>query len=306
MPFVRNLEQALDVIEPERAARLCLDILYGRQPNSLVNQRILYLLADRVRPALQQSGTPFGRPHSRRDRIIDQALGLLSVPADEAVPELVRLFEEARGSVRGFIALALGATKSQRAAPILLKAFQEEERAIAWCVADALLDLDDRSVIPPLITLYDDPTAKWGLQQRILYVLGRMRATEARGLIERGLEHPYIYTRSRAVDMLWLLAPVENAEEILWKKLGFSNKGPEYDSEPVWDREYLQHRLVTALGRVGTGRSIGHLLRFRRETLPDRPPPETDVEKRERQRLEQSLDRAIRELQRRDLGGMHA
>jgi hypothetical protein len=301
MPFVRNLEQALDVIEPERAARLCLDILYGRRPNSLVNQRIVYLLTDTIRPALQRKGSPFGDPESRRDRMIDQALGLLSSKPSK-VTELARLFERARGPVRGVISLALGATKSQEATAVLLKALQEEKGRTAWCVADALLDIDDRTVIPCLMELSDDPSAKSGLQQRILYVLGRMRATEARGLIEKGLEHRSVYAKAHAVNMLYLLAPVDGAEDILWEKLGFSDKGPEHDSEPVWKSEYLQHRMVTALGRVGTGRSIDHLLRFRRETLPDRAPPDTDTQKRERQRLEQSLDRAIRKLQGRNPG----
>jgi len=301
MPFVRNLEQALDVIEPERAARLCLDILTGRQPNSLVNQRIVYLLAYIIRPALQQKGSPFGDPKSSRDRMIDQALGLLTAEPPE-VEELINLIGEASGPVRGVIYLALGATKSQEATPVLFDALQKEEGRIAWCVADGLLDLDDRSLIPRLMALYDDPDTTWGTQQRILYVLGRMRATEARGLIQKGLQHPYVYAKAHAVNMLYLLAPVDGAEEILWEKLGFSDKGPEHDSEPVWKSEYLQHRMVTALGRVGTRRSIDHLVHFKREILPNRSPPETDAKRRERQRLEQSVDRAIHGLERREAG----
>jgi HEAT repeat protein len=189
------------------------------------------------------------------------------------------------------------------ATPVLLKAFQEEERGTAWCVADGLIDLDDRTIIPHLVALYDDPSAKWGLQARILYVLGRMRAREARVLIDKGLEHSYWHARARAVELLWLLAPVEDAEEILSSKLAASQKGPTYDSK--WDDEYLQRRLVTALGRVGSVQSLDILQQFKGEYLPTRPQPTTDEDRRARWRLEESLDQSARDLRLRQYGGTH-
>lgn len=146
-----------------------------------------------------------------------------------------------------------------------------------------------------------DTPAKPGHQTRILNVLGRMRATEARdeGLIEDSLNHRSRTARAHAANMLWLLAPVPGAEAIIWERLGFSPDGPACDTDPVETHKYVLHRLVTALGRVGIGRSLEHLWRFRAETLPRRPLPRTDLKKRERRRLEQSLERAIHALENR-------
>lgn len=301
MPFVRNLEQALEVISPERAARLCVQVIVGTRPNSLVNQRILYLLAGRIRPVLQAKGASLVRPGFQNDQIIEEALAWLepTVPVESAVRALERLYARVKGPVRGFTGLALGATHSPLATPLLVEALGREERGIGWCIADALLDLGDRSVIPILIAEYGQAGAKPGHQTRILYVLGRMRATEAReaGLIEMGLTHRSRFARARAADMLWLLAPVPGAEAILWGRLGFSPEGPASDTAPAETQEYVLHRLVTALGRIGTEQSVAHLQRFRAETIPRRPVPETKDGARERGRLEQSLDRATHALE---------
>jgi len=298
LPFVRNLQQAVEVMEPERATQLCLNIIYGKGPNSYVNQRILYLLKNQIRPALQKEGKPVGDPGSRRDRAIDQAVAKLSLPPSSAVPDLIEMFQNTRGRLRGFVALALGATKSPLARERLLRAMQEEKETIGWSVADALLDLNDRSIIPHLIDWFSSARSS-GLRRRILYVLGRMQATEARGLIDEGLKDDQWVVKSHAINMLWLLAPVEGAEKMLWEKLSFSEKGPEYDTKPVWTSEHLQHRLVRVLGRIGSRQSIDHLTHFAAEDVARRDQPTTEGARRRRERLEETLDRAIRELERR-------
>lgn len=299
MPVVEHLQLAETVLPPEHTARLCLQIVYGRAPNSLVFQKILKLLAEEVRPKLAAQGLPLGRPSSKLDQAIEEAVVALAAPPGEAVPRLIELIDRVRNQrVRGLIALALGETGSARAAPTLMRILREEKRALSWAAADALIALGDRSIADELMEWFRDPELGAGLKQRVLYVLGRMQATEARALVEPGLAHPNYRVKAQAINMLWLLAPVEGAETLLWEKLGFRDGGVAFDRPPVWKNEWLQKRLVTALGRVGSLEALPHLERLA-ASVAARPEPETPGRKRQRTELIKAIQRALQDLQRR-------
>lgn len=303
MPFLENLERAVEVLPAEHVSKLCLRIIYGRKPNSLVNQRLLKLLTEKVRPELQKKGKKLGRPESKLDIMIDEAVAALDSPVEVSVHRLEALLTSVKNSrVRSIIALALGNTKSSLATPTLLSMLREEKGTVGWSAADALIALDNRSIIPKLIAYFEDASGSASLQTRLLYILGRMKANEARTLLSKGLEHPNLYVKARAIDLIWLLAPIENSEEILWQKLGFNPEGIEKDGNPAYKSEYLQHRLVTALGRVGSLKAKDHLRRFASDDVAYRMKPKTKHQMRRRHRLEESINRAIRDLEIRHIG----
>ena len=300
MPFVLDLEAAAAVIPPEQVAAQCLQIIFGPAPNSLVYQRVLHLLVQ-LRPRLP-AGQGIGQAGVKGERALDAAVAALGRPAEAAAPRLVALLTEtADARVRGLVALALGETGSPVATPALLDLLETGADETSWAAADALIALDDRAIIAGLMAMFGDPDVRMGLKQRILYILGRMRAEEARALIEPGLKHPHLKVKAQAINLLWLLAPVENGEEIAWEKLGFSREGVAHDGRPAWSGEWIQGRLVTALGRIGSPAAKAHLERFEREVAA-RPAPATRIRVRGRQRLLESIARARQDLERRHPG----
>jgi hypothetical protein len=299
MPFVLDLERVCKYAPPEQVADLCLRIIYGRKPNSLVNQRILKLLI-KLKPKLQEIGKQIGRASSEKHRLLDETISALAHPAGEAVPTLVSLMDRTKNpDARGVIALALGETKSKLATGYLMKLLKNleedpRERRVSWCAADALIALNDRSIIPELISLFDDPLIGIGLRQRILYIMGLLRAVEARALVPKGLDSKW-QVQSQAIKLIWMLDPVENGEKILWEKLGFYKEGEHY-CVPAWSNELLQQRLVTALGHVGSPDALIHLKKFE-EKVKQRPEPQAN--KLSRRLLLEGIEDAIKDLTRR-------
>lgn len=293
MPFVEDLERVEAVMPPERVVTFYLQIIHGRVPNSLVMQKVLRRLIQ-LRPRLKEQRIAGIRP--RLDETIDAGVAALDLPAEQAVSRLGELFSEVDNArVKSVVALALGETKSSQAAPVLLRIFRTADFKVRWAAADALIALNDRTIIPGLVAWFDE-TDTVSDKQRILYILGRMRAEEGRALVQRGLESSDWRVKGRAVDLIWLLAPVQDGEAILWKKLGFQQQGE--DHPPVWSSEWLQKRLVTALGRVGSPDAIEHLERFSR-VLASRPTAESPSAHQRRRELGRSVDRAIQDLVRR-------
>ncbi len=293
MPFVEDLQRVEAVVPPERVVRLYLQVIYGRQPNSLVMQRVFRRLVQ-LRPQL--GGKPIAGLRPRLDKAIDEAVAALDIAPEKAVSELEALFHRVKNQrVKGVIALALGETKSSHATQVLFNILQTAPFVVRWAAADALVALNDRAIIPKLIAWFDK-TRTVSDKQRILYILGRMRAEEARALVQKGLDCPDARVKVRAIDLLWLLAPVENGEAILWEKLGFRREGR--DRQPVWSGGWLQKRMVTALGRVGSPEALWHLERFADE-VTRRPEPESPGHQRRRRGLEKSIRQAIQDLERR-------
>ena len=293
MPFVEDLERVEAVIPPERVVAFYLQIIHGRGPNSLVMQKVFRRLTQ-LRPRLKEQRIAGIRP--RLDETIDASVAALDLPAEQAVSRLGELFSEVDNArVKSVVTLALGETKSSQATPVLLRIFRTADFKVRWAAADALIALNDRTIIPGLVAWFDE-TDTVSDKQRILYVLGRMRAEEGRALVQRGLESSDWRVKGRGVDLIWLLAPVQDGEAILWRKLGFQRQGE--DHPPVWSSEWLQKRLVTALGRVGSPEAIEHLERFS-HLLSSRPVAELPSDRQRRRELVRSVDRAIQDLVRR-------
>lgn len=309
MPVVQDL-QKLKEKEPGAVAIPCLQVIRGPKPNSLVTQAVLRLLVE-LPPELLVV-----RPRSQLDAEVNKAVAALSSPAAEAVPKLKTLLADVRNvRVRGIIALALGETKSPLAIPALLETLtrvKNREDHISWCAADALIALNESSTVDKLIALFQDPLIKPGVKQRILYVLGRMPVArvslpveKAHKLIEEGVQLGR-NSKGRAIDLIWLLMPEDEAErqgwvrhyeKILYQKLGFNRGEVAQDKTPVWKDEWLQKRLVTALGRIGSQEAIKHLEQFA-EITQQRPEPKSKTLQRKRNELKHSIRRAIRDLQR--------
>jgi hypothetical protein len=309
MPVVQDL-QKLKEKKPEAVAIPCLQVIRGPKPNSLVTQAVLRLLVE-LPPELLVV-----RPRSQLDAEVNKAVVALSSPAAEAVPKLKSLLANVRNvRVRGIIVLALGETKSPLTIPTLLETLarvKTREDHISWCAADALIALNESSTVDKLIALFQDPLIKPGVKQRILYILGRMPVAggrlpveKARELIEEGLQLRG-NSKGRAIDLIWLLMPeddderqgwVKHYEKILYQKLGFNKGEVAQDKTPIWRDEWLQKRLVTALGRIGSQEAVKHLKRFA-EITQQRPKPKSRTLQRKRNELKQSIQRAIRDLQR--------
>ncbi|MGC9350136.1 MAG: HEAT repeat domain-containing protein [Anaerolineae bacterium] len=293
MPFVEDLERVETVIPPEQVVKFYLRVIHGHRPNSLVMQKVLRRLVQ-VRPRL--GGKPIAGVRRDLDKIIDAAIAALDLSPEEAVPQLEQFFAGVKNSrVKGVIALALGETGSSHATPALLKILKTADFEVRWAAADALIALNDRTIIEPLIDWFDE-TDTVSDKQRVLYILGRMRAEEGRVLLQEGLDARDWRVKGRAVDLIWLLAPVEKGERILWEKLGFREDGE--DGSPAWSSEWLQKRMVTALGRVGSPEAIPHLERFADE-VARRPEPSSPSHQHRRRELEGSIRRAIGDLARR-------
>lgn len=318
MPLVRDL-QTLKETMPERIVEPCLLIIRGLKPNSLVTQEVLRLLAE-IRPKLLAQGKRIVRPKHPLDEVVDATVAALNTPPDDAVSQLKKLLKDTHNvRVRGIIALALGETKSKRAISPLRNALVEvndHEDHVSWCAADALIALSTSSIVKPLLRYFRAPSVKPGVKNRILYILGRMRAQlpieETRKLIAEGLELRGS-SRGRAIDMTWLLLPKDAEEREAWTRdheailaeaLGFDSESVERDRSPKWRDEWLQKRLVTALGRIGSVRYVAHLERFA-EVVEHRPEPQgrskdsTQKLQNKRNELKMSIQRAIQDLRRR-------
>lgn len=318
MPLVRDL-QTLKGTMPERIVEPCLQIIRSLKPNSLVTQEVLRLLTE-IRPKLLAQGKQIVRPKHKLDEVVDATIAALNESPDDAVLQLETLLKNTGNErMRGIIALALGETKSKRAASPLLDTLvlvKDREDHVSWCAADALIALNTTSIIDPLLKHFRDPAVKPGVKNRILYILGRMQAQlptkEARKLIAEGLKLRGS-SRGRAIDMIWLLLPKDAEEKEAWTRdyevilaeaLGFDPETVERDRSPKWQDEWLQKRLVTALGRIGSIKYIAHLEKFA-EAVENRPEPQgrsddsTQKLQNKRNELKMSIQRAIQDLRRR-------
>jgi HEAT repeat protein len=318
MPFVNDL-QAASHRAPAQVVAPCLQILRGSPPNSRVNQGVLRILR-KIWPELKALSVRLVRPGYKADKTIEEIIEALAIPPEEAVGTLEKLLEKTSNIMsKGIIALALGETGHQNAFPVLHRTLiyvKPRQGHVSWCAADGLIALNHHSIVEPSLvpTLLDDfrnPDLSDFTKQRILYVLGRLRVKlpfeEAVALVQEGLSLRSD-ARHRAVDLIYLLQPEEQSdrerwravmEPILWKALGFDDRGVEYDQSPGtrWKNEWLQKRAVTSLGRIGSPIAIPHLKHLASEV--DRRPKDSRPRYiRQREELRKSIQRAINNLHR--------
>jgi hypothetical protein len=131
----------------------------------------------------------------------------------------------------------------------------------------------------------------------------RISTEKAHQLIAEGLQLKG-NSKGRAIDLIWLLLPKEDLArtewvqkygERLYELLGFDQEDIQRDSSPPWKDEWLQKRLVTALGRIGSKEAIPHLEQFA-QNVTQRPRPERPTAQRKRNELQYSIRRAIEDL----------
>ncbi|NWG20319.1 MAG: HEAT repeat domain-containing protein [Chloroflexi bacterium] len=172
-PFIADLATAAR-FDPQRAATLCLRIILVEEANSLVRQRALRLLTS-LRARIGMMGA--GDQAERIDHILD-ALSRHDVPALQALAR-----GEPDRTVVCMAALALGETRDPAALPDLLQLLRKGRREVSWAAADALIVLNDPRAIPELLDWYR--VSRYPAdRERVLYILGWMRAEEAYALVD--------------------------------------------------------------------------------------------------------------------------
>ena len=300
--FIGDLE-ALALAEPDWSAKLCFPLILNRPPNSTVIQHGIRLLVK-----LRAKTGPVGNPIVPQEKGLDQVVGILSAQTGDIPDQLMEMLaHETNGRMRGVIALALAETGSPNVAPCLLQMFKNEFGEASWAAADALIALNQQTIIPELIQWYqqliiNDPRSK-ARKNRILYVLGWMHAESARSLetLARNASDPKII--GRAVDLTWLLQPNEQDKIYLHGQLQriLATSPEQPDELGPWADEWLQKRLVRAIQKLHMADVLPDL-RSLQKHIQRRPAPRESADRLEmeaakRERLLEAVEEAITELQ---------
>lgn len=306
LPFVEMLQRIAPRIAPPRLTILCLRLVRGRRPNSLVARALLRMLRP-LRRQLAAEGQPFGRPQAPLDGSVGEILDALEVGGPTAVKRLDQLLKEVQNErVRGLIALALGETGRAEATPLLTSLVWEARGSEGWSAADALISLGDQAVVADLIEGVESGRGEPAVRRRALYILGHLGATEARRLVLPALRDRYIRVRGEGINLLWLLHPVPDGAQVALAKLGLTAPPADAGEDRAWRperNEWLQQRLVTALGRIAPASAAEPLRRFQQEVAA-RPMPISPADRRQRARLQRNIRRALSDLERRHRFGL--
>ncbi|MBN2393804.1 MAG: NACHT domain-containing protein [Anaerolineae bacterium] len=275
-------------VDPPRAASMALKIIEGPQPNSLVIQQSLRLL----KRLYTQTGF-VGNPRSSRHHTINTVLRLLNQVTPEALSELRAFLKKTKNPrVLSLIALALGETGSREVAAELMHMLKSARREGSWAAADALIALNDHSIVPELLAWYDEGYSHRD-RERVLYILGWMRAEDARALLPKALASPDHKVVGRGLDLLWQLPP--SPDDI---SLALSHLERILDSDPQQPKlgplgdEWVQKRLARVLSRRGSTDMIPYLEQLSAH-IARRPPPVDTVK---RQKLISSVEEALQTL----------
>lgn len=301
MPLMEELEK-LAGADPQKAAEKCLEVIvFGPMPNSLVLQRALRLLV----ALLPETGPTGNRRSSLHQTVYEVVTILCQRPADTVDRLLDLLHQTKNPRVLSVIALALGESGSRRATEELLGVLTLEEERFAdldkrrfdetrWAAADALIALDDRTIIPELVELYGT-TDSWADQERVVYILGWMHAEEARQLVPDPRQSGRAKLVGRAVDLAWLLASQAGELAYLCDKLQFILASPPERPDVLgpWKDEWLQKRLVRSLNKVGGPELLPDFARLRAH-ITRRPPAKSRIK---RERLVEAVDNAVRQFE---------
>jgi len=132
-------------------------------------------------------------------------------------------------------------------------------------------------------------------KERILYILGWMHAEDARTVQPDALNSTRAKIVGRAIDLMWLLQPVKEDDAYLLEKIKFILKCDprKPDRLGVWADEWLQKRLVRALGRTGVTQALGSLKNLQ-EHVDSRGDTKHTIK---RKNLEESIKDVIRDLE---------
>lgn len=285
MPLVDDLSLAAR-LDPHRTVDVCLRIILGPKPNSLVIQQVLRLLVE-LRPAVGR----LGNPRSSRHRDIDRAALLLAEGGAETLAALEALLAQVKNPrVKSVVALALGELGGRQATAVLLEMLKEARRQGSWAAADALIALGDGSIAPDLVDWYDRAGAAPD-HERVLYILGWLHAPEARRLLDKALASSSPWVVGRGIDLTWLVGPEPGDLALLQEKADLitASDPSRPDLLGPWGHEWVQKRLVRALSRIGGVQALAQL-RALQQHLARRGPPKDAVE---RDKLARSLAEAL-------------
>ncbi len=259
---VEDLE-VLAQVEPGRAAQRCMSlILDWKPPNSLVTQHCLRLLVK-----LRSVTGSVAVAGDFRQMAVDRMVESLSRSRSEASGLLsAMLGNEREARVRGVIALALAETGEASVTPRLVEMLRKERGEASWGAADGLIALNDRSVIPELVSWYQAVQSKNDIQHaadkwRILYILGWMHAEQGQTLKQDAWNSRWPRIVGRGIDLTWLLPPAEGDTAFLLERLQLIASNPP-EAGP-WADEWVQKRLVRALLRLNVTAALPDLQRLR-------------------------------------------
>jgi hypothetical protein len=293
-PYLDDVQRIADKV-PQRAAGICLEIILDSAkslPNSYVSQTALRLLVA-LHPQTGFIGDARSSPGQTVNKVVE-ILGQQPRPPD-ALAQLSAMLDRVRNPrLKGVVALALGETGDREATPALLQLLKTGEYQERWAAANALIVLNDRSVVPELIEWYAQARKNGSDRERILYVLGWMHAQEARGLQRDGLGSTRSKNVGRAVDLMWQLGPVAGDADWLLGRLRHivSSDARRPEALGPWKDEWLQKRLVTALYRLDVAEAVRDLLALSAH-IAQRGLPKDEVK---RGKLIQSIADALHRL----------
>jgi hypothetical protein len=292
MPFIRDLHR-IAILAPKQTVDFCLQIIYEKHPISSVTQNILRILIE-VRGKVGK----INHLLPSLDAIIDSTIVALINSSEKAGYQLTQLLQQVENErIKSVIVLALGETHSSVAIATLINILKTSSPQLRWSAADALVCLNDSSIVPELIQWFDK--AHSGDQERILYTLGHMQATEARILLSKSLEHSSARVVGRSIDLMCQLKPVKKEDEdFLLQKLSLVLDGNNSSSIGVWADGWVQQRLVTALGRIGSAKARECLQKFR-EIVINRPEPQSEKLQLQQKIFNEKISLALAELQNR-------
>ena len=202
--------------------------------------------------------------------------------------------------VRGVIALALAETGDVSVTPRLLEMLRKERLEGSWAAADALIALNDRSVIQELVRWYESVQSKNDRKsvadkERMIYILGWLRAEEAQALKQNAWSARSPKIVGRGVDLTWLLRPSDGDTAFLRERLQHIVTSPPQHPAVLgpWADEWVQKRLVRALTGLGITAAVPDLQRLQAH-IPLRPEPDDPAK---RDRLVEAVEDAVAELE---------
>lgn len=278
-PYVEDVK-FLAAREPAHARHICLSVMKAKRPNSYLRRQMLSILT-----RLPTEGTAATR--SRRPVGLEDVVWVLQQhPVDCAwLQERYSNFADTSQSpVRSALLLALGRVGGPENADFLLEVLRSSEGRTAWAAADALIDAAaaDRAVkhqiIQTLIGRFLQARGQ-GDQQRILYVLGFVRAEDARTLAHDALSSGYQRTAGWAIHLLQEIGPTEQDLESWLDELEQVTKG---QAQGPWRGLWAQKRLVRGLHHSALSREqcvratelAGQLLPLLKDSGLAHPSPE--------------------------------
>ena len=231
--------------EPAQAQQICLTAMKAKRPNSYLRHRLLGILTE-----LPTHSTAATR--SRKHVGLEDVVWVLQQkPADsEWLKEKYLAYADTgRSPVRSALLLALGRVGGSENVSFLLEVLRSSDRRTAWAAADALIEAarTDQGIthqVTESLIGRSRQAQNQGDRQRILYVLGFLRAEDARSLAQEALSSGNQRTAGWAVHLLQQIGPTDYDLESWLNELERATKG---QAHGPWRGLWAQKRIVRGL-----------------------------------------------------------